>query len=1023
MYLLKSKVVSFLTGIFLIGLMPVLLAQEKAPAVLTPEIENEIQDLMEEGDIPGLSVVIIKGDRQFIKSYGYADLKNKKPVTPETLFEIGSCSKAFTALAITRLERQGKFSLDDEVKKYIPWFHVTYEGHAQNITIGQLLHHTSGIPWSTIAKIPQSDKADALEQTVRQLAGQELSEVPGTKYEYATINYDVLALIIESVTGQSFESYLQKNIIDELNLKSTSIGIPVNEELMAAGHKIGFFTAREYKAPTFKGNNAAGYVISNAGDIARWLKFQMSMLNHELDPLIQLTHQRDETVPLHGMSSYARGWHTTLNGSGEIYHEGINPNFTSYITFRPDEKIGVAVLANSNSNFTPFIGDRLMKMVAGEDIARTLDPGDGNDKVYSGISLAVVLYILIVLGFIVMAAVQVGKGKRKYKPITLATLGRFLKALILVLPFLLGFYILPEALVGFTWEAILVWSPVSFAVLITVILAALAISYLAYFIGMCFPEQNEYKRKAPLILLMSILSGLSNVIVIIMVTSAIGSDVELKYLIFYYALTLGVYLLGRRFVQINLIRFTRGLVYDLRIQLIDKIFSTSYQKFESMDRGRVYTALNDDVNTIGQSTNIFATLITSAITAVGAFVYLASIAFWATLLTIFLIVALSAVYYFVSQSTNIYYEKARDERNVFMRLINGMIDGFKEISLHRNKKLAYKQDVAISADEYRKKISTADIRFVNAFLVGESLLVVLLGIVAFGIPEMFPDIELYVLMSFVVILLYLMGPINAILGSVPALMQLNVAWNRINRFIKEIPANLDLSAVPDPIPPLVKSIKVKEVKFRYKNAEDEEVFSVGPINLEAEAGEIIFLIGGNGSGKTTFAKLLTGLYEPDEGELMVNDKVLSGSAISEYFSTVFSPAYLFEKLYSLDVNDRKEEVLKLLKLLRLEDKVEITNNQYNTIELSGGQRKRLALLQCYLEDSPICLFDEWAADQDPEYRNFFYRTLLPEMREMGKIIIAITHDDHYFDVADKVLKMNQGKLEAYSKELVEAPVV
>jgi cyclic peptide transporter len=503
-------------------------------------------------------------------------------------------------------------------------------------------------------------------------------------------------------------------------------------------------------------------------------------------------------------------------------------------------------------------------------------------------------------------------------------------------------------------------------------------------------------------------------VVIVLITSSVDSDVEVKYLLFYYVLSASVYLIGRRYVQINLIRHSRELTYDLRTNLIDKIFSTSYQKFEKMDRGRVYTALNDDVDRIGESANIFVMLVTSLLTAIGAFLYLATIAFWATMLTILLISAISILYYFVSKSTDIYFEKARDTRNVFMRFTNGLIDGFKELSLHRNKKLEYKRDVIHWANEFREKVSTANIRFVNAFLVGESLLVILLGAVTFAIPKFFPDIRSYTVLSFVLVLLYLIGPINGILGAVPAIMQFKIAWKRIHQFLNEIPTSVDMKTIPTLLDRNVERIKTVGIKYKYKNVADPNSFVVGPIDLEIRRGEILFIIGGNGSGKTTLAKLLVGLYEPDEGEVIVNDKVVNSSRLGEFFSVVFSPCYLFEKLYNIDVNGRQHEVKNYLKRLHLDEKVNIEENKYSTIDLSGGQRKRLALLQCYLEDSPIYLFDEWAADQDPEYRNFFYRTLLPEMKRMGKIVIAVTHDDHYFDVADKVLKMNEGKLESYS---------
>jgi cyclic peptide transporter len=273
-------------------------------------------------------------------------------------------------------------------------------------------------------------------------------------------------------------------------------------------------------------------------------------------------------------------------------------------------------------------------------------------------------------------------------------------------------------------------------------------------------------------------------------------------------------------------------------------------------------------------------------------------------------------------------------------------------------------------------------------------------------------------MSFVIILLYLIGPVNTILRSVPAIMQIRIAWTRIQQFIKDIPATLDLSVVPEPRSMKASSLRAESVTFQYEKDGEQDGFAVGPIDFEVRAGEILFIIGGNGSGKTTLAKLLTGLYKPDGGRLLINDRVVDNERLSEYFSAVFSPAHLFEKLYSVDIEAKAVEADSYLKLLDLDGKVQIRNNEYSTIRLSGGQRKRLALLQCYLEDCPIYLFDEWAADQDPGYRRFFYRTLLPEMRRSGKIVIAITHDDHYFDVADRVMRMEEGRLVAYDGDFL-----
>lgn len=984
------------------------------------KVSQYVEKIFPGADIPGLSLIIISGNELKITSYGYADVEQRRKVSPKTLFQLGSCSKAFTALAVTMLEEQGKLRLDTYVSDYLSWFTVKYKGHEVPITLRQLLHHTSGIPFNTIAGIPQTDSNDALEQTVRKLVGIDLSAMPGRRFEYATINYDVLALVIQTITHISFEEYVQNSIFREIGMQHTTIGHPDDRQQMALGYKIGFFAARPYEAPVFRGNNAAGYVISNAEDMSKWLRLQMGITSMDLSSSIERTHERDETVyPQQDMSSYARGWKVSLRGDGEIIHDGLNPSFTCFVGFVPGKKIGVAVLANSNSSYTNFIGENVLKLLEGEATSENIIPDDNNDRAYSIISyllLAYCLGILTLIAILLYQAVAVKSVRYKFaspKP------KAFVMSLGLLAPFLFGIYMIPKAIAGFTWEAMLIWTPVSFAAMLGLIVAAIVVSYIAYFVSLCFPNTSKFKMAAPLILLMSVLSGLANMGVVFLITSVLDFPDNLGYIFFYYILCLSLYLFGRWFVQVRLIEFNRELIYELRMELLEKIFSTTYQKFERIDRGRVYATFNDDVGTIGDSTNTIVMLITSAFTAIAAFIYLASIAFWATLITCALVISLTSVYYFVTKNTNKYFEEARDSRNIFMNLIGGIVDGFKEISIHRNKKLEYKADVAASANEFREKLSKANLKFVNASIVGESVLIGILGLVAFAFPKAFPTISNSTVLRFIIVLLYLIGPVNAILGSVPMIMRLRVAWKRVQQFIVDIPATINSkSSTQTPLNKDISFLRAEGLMFRYGDSSEPSSFSVGPIDFEVKRGEILFIIGGNGSGKTTLAKLLTGLYLPNEGRIVIDDRVVESSHLGENFSAVYNPTYLFEKLYDIQASGRYDYIDQYLELLGLDRKVKINGNEYSTINLSGGQRKRLALLQCYLEDSPIYLFDEWAADQDPQYRTFFYRTLLPEMRAAGKIVIAITHDEFYFDMADKVLKMDQGKLEVYSNKSV-----
>lgn len=976
-------------------------------------VDSMVSKLMEDGSIPGLSVAIISEDTTVFRSYGFADLERKKMVTTATLFQIGSCSKAFTALTALKLQEAGLLNLDANVTDYLPWFQVSYNGKPAQIKIRHLLHHTSGLPWKTISLIPESNSSNALERTVRNISGVGLVNKPGLYFEYATVNYDILAYIIALRSGGSFEDYLQKNVLDSLGLTKTTIGAPADSSLMSAGYKIGFFKPRRYDAPVYRGNNAAGYIISDIRDMAKWLRLQMGLQSTGLYPLIAKTHEGDMTVPVHDMSSYGMGWQVSLMGDEAVYHGGLNPNYTAYVAFDAGEKKGVVVLANSNSAVTRIIGASLLDLVSKEIRDREFTLTDGNDKAYSIVCVALIIYLLVLFGFAGMVIYQIFRGKRHLQGANINTLGRAVFSVAMALPFLYGFYMLPHALLGMSWQPVVVWSPVSFVVMVGLVLLSVVMTYLVYFITLLFPEQDRYKRVIPKILLVSIVSGMSNMVLLLLIVSAINSKVELKYLVFYFLLTVAVHIFGRKFVQSSLIELSKGIGFELRTKVFEKIFSTSYQKFENIDRGRVYTSVNDDVDAIGNSSNMAITLVTSVFTAIVAFLYLATMVFWATLLTLLLVVALVTLYYFVSKRTNKYYEEARDTRNIFMRLTNGMIDGFKEISLQRKKKLEYFKDITDAADTYRKKISFAAMRFLYASLLGESMLILLLGTVAFIIPRLFTDTKSGTVMNFVIVLLYLIGPVNRLLTAAPSILQLRIAWNRLQQFLSEIPSNLDLHELCPPLEPEVTSIKAQGLKFAY---DSQEGFQVGAIDLEVKNGEILFIIGGNGSGKSTLAKLLTGLYEPSEGTITINGKPLKSCDLSEHFSVVFSPLYIFGKLYNIDTASKKSEIEKYLRILNLENIVGILDNKYTTINLSGGQRKRLALLQCYLEDAPICLFDEWAADQDPAYRNFFYRTLLPQMREAGKIVIAITHDDHYFDVADKILKMEHGKLEIYNEE-------
>lgn len=980
------------------------------------QIESYVNKQMKSGKIPGMSVVVVKGDETvYQKGFGYADTKLKKPITSDTLFELGSTSKAFTALGILQLQKKGRIQFSDPVDRYLPWLYMKYQGKKVKVTIEQFLHHTSGVPFKTIGYIPVADGENALEDSVKTLAGQELDFNPGERFSYATINYDVLGLIIQKVSGEPYEAYIKNSVLKPLGMENTYLfRNEATSHDMAIGYKIGFTRALRYNAPMYRGNTPAGYFISNAKDLSRWLEIQLETIKPDgIDSsVIVQSHIPNRTVgPCADGSSYADGWFVFQSGEGDLWHSGENPNYSSFIALRPGEMYGVAVLANMNSSYTRVTGRGIIEILRGKEPQKTEgDMYKNLDKAATVVICIMVLIILPALWFTMAALVEVLKRIRSYQGFRMKHLVRIFMAVIILAVLGYCLYIVPDVLYGgLPWGLIYVWAPVSLFVAMILLVAAVVVFFVYLIFTSLFPKNKD--KSLFTLSTLSITSGFGNALIIFMVNEVLNrnSNIFEGGLFLYFMMGMLIYVYGQRLVRIRLITITNDLVYSRRMEIVNRILGTSYQKMEEIDDGRIQAGLNNDTETISGFANIFITGITSLITLICCFIYLGFISFYGLCLSILVALIAASLYFIVGRSANRLWENTRDIQNVFFGFINHITSGFKELALNRGKNDEFKKDMEQSCSAYRDKRVLADVKFANVFVIGELLFTFVVGIVAFFFPILFKDIENSSLRTFIFVYLYMTGPIHGVLNIIPNFIQMKISWKRINELIEQIHVSDKIK--PDEMPVHKRNIKLelKGVKYSYKDV-NGETFSVGPIDFDFHSGEITFITGGNGSGKSTLAKLLTGLYTPDQGEIRINECRVNAEQLGQCYSAIFSDFHLFEKLYGFDYTKKGEDIDQYLKLLRIEDKVEIHNGVFSTTRLSTGQRKRLALLISYLEDRPIYLFDEWAADQDPEFRCFFYQSLLPDMRKKGKCIIAVTHDDRYFDVADKVLKMETGKM-------------
>ncbi|MGC4060235.1 MAG: cyclic peptide export ABC transporter [Aquabacterium sp.] len=462
------------------------------------------------------------------------------------------------------------------------------------------------------------------------------------------------------------------------------------------------------------------------------------------------------------------------------------------------------------------------------------------------------------------------------------------------------------------------------------------------------------------------------------------------------------------------------LVAMVRKSLAQKIMAAPIDALERYRTHRLMPVLTGDVDMISDVAFALAgTLIALAIT-LGCLCYLAwlSLPLFALLLTA-LVLGTGGQIWAQTHGVSGFW-KARESEERLHKAYRAISDGAKELRMHRARRTAmFEEQIARTIDTIRDINGRAINTYVLATAFGSALFFMLIALILGWAA--FTTLKPEVLSGFVLVLLFVKGPIDQIANAVPGVGRATVAFRRIAEMSLKFETPEPYLALTQPgsqtAMPLQDKIVLRDVRYAFEAVEGVKPFVMGPIDLELRRGELVFVIGDNGSGKTTFIKLLLGLYAPQQGEILLDGQPVAPQNRDEYrqlFTTVFSDFYLFDDLVVQGDAHRaftSDEALPYLKRLEIDHKVAIQDGRFTTTDLSTGQRKRLALVHAYLEGRPVLVFDEWAADQDPAFRHVFYTEILPELRDRGHLVIAISHDDRYFHLADRLIRFRHGKVD------------
>lgn len=477
----------------------------------------------------------------------------------------------------------------------------------------------------------------------------------------------------------------------------------------------------------------------------------------------------------------------------------------------------------------------------------------------------------------------------------------------------------------------------------------------------------------------------------------------------FVAIVIYTYLLNIIF-QKAINKYSFGILYENEKVIFDKILKAPLITLEKIGSQRFYTVI-EDLRRFSAFPEVITHTINSLLMLILCMTYLFTLSLTAGFVIVVLIVLIAVIYFMVMNTMSHKVNSLRTLNEDYYNYVDDVIKGFKgfKLSFHRRIKL---MDNYLSPNRDEAKVLDFKVNFVflSINLISQYGLYLVIAVILFLLPEL-ELLKREDVISYVVILLFIAGPINNLINMQNIYTRLMVSNNRIKQFLNDFDTQEVVSEIEIRTNQNLEQLKFINISFAYENESGEKSFALGPVNFAVNAGEMVFIIGGNGSGKSTFINVLTGLYEPSEGQIYLNDTLINGNTERQnLIAAVFTDNHIYSKNYDEYTLKQNVEYQKLLDIMEMDKVVADDNEESARRSFSKGQGKRMSLIFALLENKPILVLDEWAADQDPHFRKYFYENLLPKLKEQGKTIIAVTHDDAYFKYADRIVKFDYGQI-------------